>query len=1076
MTQTSPYHYIAPSAISIKLNTLSDPQNASVGIAPSTRIRVANQIPDSDGNIVDIGYANDLDYKTWRLTSRNAHFADSTIGKDIYMYAMLPLDNDRGSLAYTTATLDILGKVLSPTTVPSASPEGSTPVPDASPSDSTITAPEGFYYIHLATFSYDPTTNTRILTYFDTGILQTQKQQNDTSTGDWLKVFSWNSLKGWLQMIAPFNNILFHGTQGDTINITNILTSAYDWATSIINDFTLATTGWIAKHFLSKSHDDETDYTLTMPSIVLRESAEFGTDEEKGFIPNIKGCKIYWSENGWMVETDYLNVHKKMYAKEVEVSEVTHIGGEQILTSANCIADLVEEVKDNNNNLIGWKVFFLVQDGEGRTVYNNWMIGDQAYCQTFNIAKGATEDFSNKYYWRLVINTGAERKGDDLYNFITLSATDFDESGSMAMSSEYGDIPSTGDHIVQFGFRYGLAERQGATLLSGGGMYRRSIIMWEKIDSYVVPNPRVVLSPDRVDLVVDTFKMIVGGEQKDVSDVVTQTLNGRIIINGDDENEPSLDDTFIATLLEAVYGEEASSHTIADLIGAVYITTQKMFYMLTYEEETQQYSWTEDTDGTLKALYDKYESLDALVSRISDDYCFAEGERKDIERMMADINSRYEHAVLSAEPYADNNVVLNCLDDIIRAFTTIHDDFLSEIGENIPCYFSDAPTKQDDIYVLSFTRHQFLNALTDFEDSLADLNDALLNYTVNNIGTAAAEQAKQDAINYVSEHIDEILDDSTKDTVNKWIADYTQGKFVTNQTFVDYKDGLVQYTTWLDNNVIGGTGLWAKLDKMFAGTRAVEFDSTGNIKNISTSGLVTSKDFNALTTKLTDKDGNILTQASISTWIDQSFSDPINLHRLESNILLSADHIYMQGGDQRLGNYFSLSEGRLVAESVTVNGYVQTKFIDITKSDATKVVYDNIEWLKINSYLNINSDGNEIMLPNDAKYIGSRIIINERSYPPYSRSSKDTTIICEGGQVILGTLKTTDPEDFLYMMEYRGATTLAFRAGYVELLAVPHNPGNSTPANTNKCSWMLINHQCLGINGYDRINQPVLLP
>ena len=99
-------------------------------------------------------------------------------------------------------------------------------------------------------------------------------------------------------------------------------------------------------------------------------SAEFGassSSDETHYDKNVKGCKIYWDAvgKGWMIETDYLHVNKRMYARSIQVDEVTHVGGENILTDAACVADMVfpcdeygHFITDNVTPISFYRVFF----------------------------------------------------------------------------------------------------------------------------------------------------------------------------------------------------------------------------------------------------------------------------------------------------------------------------------------------------------------------------------------------------------------------------------------------------------------------------------------------------------------------------------------------------------------------------------------------------------------------------------------------------------------------------------------------------------------------------------------------
>ena len=240
-----------------------------------------------------------------------------------------------------------------------------------------------------------------------------------------------------------------------------------------------------------------------------------GTETEH--TEGVKGCKIYFNGSGWAIDTDYLSVNKRMYAKSIQVDEVDHVGGQIILTDASCVADKVAETEEY------YRVYFRAKDGEGRKVYNQWRVGDQAYCQIFNIDKGDTEDFTNRYYWRLVVGVDS---GDE-FHYIDLSKSVCDLSGNLKMDNNAGTTPMPDDPIVQLGYRRQsgddaelVKQRQGATMISGGGRQGRSIRMWEKIDSFILPEPRVLISPSNVEMTLNKLHIKTTGDDEEVKDVL----------------------------------------------------------------------------------------------------------------------------------------------------------------------------------------------------------------------------------------------------------------------------------------------------------------------------------------------------------------------------------------------------------------------------------------------------------------------------------------------------------------------------------------------------------------------------
>ena len=182
----------------------------------------------------------------------------------------------------------------------------------------------------------------------------------------------------------------------------------------------------------------------------------------------IKAGKIEADEisatKGWLetlnskyITTEYLTVTKQAHFFELIIDKVRSVGGTLIMTPAQCVIDYAkaydsnniqvildtntvkeeiktahptwtdEQINDEVNDIIEareatvayYDVFWLAQDAEtGRENDNDWVVGDQAFCQSFNVHAGTSYNVSNKYYWRLVksiladrymnLNTGAE--------------------------------------------------------------------------------------------------------------------------------------------------------------------------------------------------------------------------------------------------------------------------------------------------------------------------------------------------------------------------------------------------------------------------------------------------------------------------------------------------------------------------------------------------------------------------------------------------------------------------------------------------------------------------------------------
>lgn len=183
-------------------------------------------------------------------------------------------------------------------------------------------------------------------------------------------------------------------------------------------------------------------------------------DEAQGRINFKKGIKFgeggkveIMPDNGAKLTIDYLEVSKKATFNSLEIAEKKHVGGQILLTPAAMKCGEVEEFDDY------YRCYFQTMGEDGDEIFNQFVVGDQAICQTYNA-------WGSRYYWRLVVGIGED--------YIDLSKTDCDE---------YSDIPSVGDSIILLGNRTDIS-RQAAIVLSAYDDDAPSLIMYNGINSY----------------------------------------------------------------------------------------------------------------------------------------------------------------------------------------------------------------------------------------------------------------------------------------------------------------------------------------------------------------------------------------------------------------------------------------------------------------------------------------------------------------------------------------------------------------------------------------------------------------
>ena len=157
-----------------------------------------------------------------------------------------------------------------------------------------------------------------------------------------------------------------------------------------------------------------------------------------GFERTINGFGVWLDEKGRAHgQIDYLEVIGKAIFRSLQIDEYKHIGGNIVLSGANAVIEKVVPVSG------GWKCYLHTDDGD-KAITNDWLPGDQALCQTFNIRAGVYENVSNRYYWRVVSEVAQKSATEKAYIVITADDAYRDKSTE-------NDAPMAGDNIVLCG-------------------------------------------------------------------------------------------------------------------------------------------------------------------------------------------------------------------------------------------------------------------------------------------------------------------------------------------------------------------------------------------------------------------------------------------------------------------------------------------------------------------------------------------------------------------------------------------------------------------------------------------------
>ena len=241
--------------------------------------------------------------------------------------------------------------------------------------------------------------------------------------------------------------------------------------------------------FLSKTKEDETNHLLKLLGGLISDDIQ-SQDFTTGALG--AGFCLKKDDNG----DSYLEVDRALFRKtatfiELLIQKLRYVGGQIILSPASMSCSMVEE------HDTFYRCYFENTDGE-KTIAQEFVEGDQARCQTFNVKEGVSENVSNTYYWRLVVGVGD--------NYIDLSKTDCDAGST---------VPQAGDDIVLLGNRTDVT-RQAAVILSAYGNDAPYIKMYRGIHSYNMSEAEEFFSASRTELHIIANRILMSTTGKDV--------------------------------------------------------------------------------------------------------------------------------------------------------------------------------------------------------------------------------------------------------------------------------------------------------------------------------------------------------------------------------------------------------------------------------------------------------------------------------------------------------------------------------------------------------------------------------
>ena len=195
------------------------------------------------------------------------------------------------------------------------------------------------------------------------------------------------------------------------------------------------------------------------------------------------GISIYQDEQGsWHIDAEYLNVHRKLTAEEVEIMKTSQIKGKVVNSAGGFVISKIDRIVG------AWRCYFRQEDADGRRIYNSMRVDDLALCETFNLIDAGGQ-LSNHYWHRRVTDVG----------------TDYVDIADNTKAEDYAsgsDVPQVGDEVVQLGHLTD-TNRQSAIIQSAAGEGSPYFKIIKGINSFTLPDPIFLFDKQKFEIRVE---------------------------------------------------------------------------------------------------------------------------------------------------------------------------------------------------------------------------------------------------------------------------------------------------------------------------------------------------------------------------------------------------------------------------------------------------------------------------------------------------------------------------------------------------------------------------------------------
>lgn len=595
-----------------------------------------------------------------------------------------------------------------------------------------------------------------------------------------------------------------------------------------------------------------------------------GTVKSADYSKGSSGYSIYKDADGnYHLEIYYLDVRGKMNVETMEIKQSYFVRGAQWQTKAGMIVSRVE----------GNKVYFTNHDADGNTITNDFMVGDMAYCKTFNLTE-------NRMYWQEVTAKGAD--------YIVLS-------GGLT------DTIKPGDSIVQLGNRSDTT-RQGATCIDTD-----SIKVYKGINTFTLPQPFIDLAPEGATI---RAKFINEATGQSISDEIGKLNAGlNTVKNQTDKLYVLWFEDYTPTS-----GNPPANEWTTDALRAEHV--EDMFYNTSrtagqggrayrYVFEEGSYHWKEITDKDTIAALEQSAEAQKTADRKKQIFVSRPTTEQEYDTGDMWVNATYTGSGVS---YENDELVCTTAKAAGEAFSITH----------------WKPTSTATTAVIRNLGNQIIQVVSGLED--ADKAIAAAERLANQ-GISDANDAYRranDAYSYAGSV------DASVSSTNRTVSEQSTVISQTKESIALLAQGKVKNENGTVSELSSGLVTDARFNVLLS--KKITFDKDGHVTNIDTSGFVTASNFATQYAQMEEADGYIK-RSEISTFItknkDGTFTsnalvsaDKINFigkTMINGNFIVDTDgNLTVNGKITSIeGNIgpFSISEDGLISKSLVQTGY-----------------------------------------------------------------------------------------------------------------------------------------------------------